>query len=77
MKSFATVEKGDEHKMQPCRFLNLDLGTYLIKVSGPSYYKLTKNSKILWFDIYYERNTKNYFGGVNSWIKEKRPVEHT
>ena len=30
MKSFATVEKGDEHKMQPCRFLNLDSGTYLI-----------------------------------------------
>jgi len=23
------------------------------------------------------RNAKNYFGGVNSWIKEKRPVEHT
>jgi len=34
MKSFATVEKGDEHKMQQCLSLNLDLGTYLIDGLG-------------------------------------------
>lgn len=55
----------------------LELGFRNVFNRSPPYYKLTKNSKFLWFDMYYERNTKNYFGGVNSWIKEKRPVEHT
>ena len=34
MKSFATVEREDEHKMLPCLFLNLDLGKYLIETTG-------------------------------------------